>query len=146
MQTKLSHLILMLLLCLPLSACASQPVAMIDLPVFPGAEPLEPDEYSLAGKVLEAMQTSAEEQALSAKFDFYTLPDGTTWEEIVAFYQGELAGTDWTPAPELDSESDTFKGVGWSRVDGDVEQSLVVNYVPRVLTEGEFLLVGLLTK
>ena len=146
MKTSLSVLFATLLLSLSLAACAAQPVAISDVPVYPGAEPLEPDEYSLAGKVLEAMEASAAEQELSAHFALYSLPAGSTWEEIAAFYQAELAGTDWTPAPELDSESDVFKGVGWSRAGGNTEQSLVVNYVPRVLAEGEFLLVGLFSK
>jgi len=137
-KTNLSVLIVTLLLCLSLAACAAQPVTIGELPVYPGAEPLEPDEFSLAGKVLEAMEASAEEQGLPAKFALYTLPADSTWEDITAFYQDELAGTDWVPAPDLDSESEVFKGVGWSRASGNTEQSLVVNYVPKVLAEGAF--------
>jgi hypothetical protein len=146
MKKILSVLVPSLLVLLSVVACAAQPVAISDVPVYPGAEPLEPEENSLAGKVLEAMKASAEEQGLSARLDFYTLPDDATWEDVVVFYDGELAGTDWKPAPDLDSESATFKGTGWSRGSGNNEQSLVVNYVSEIPTEGSFLLVGLFSR
>ena len=146
MRVKTSLLVLVMLLCLPLAGCASEPATMDQIPVYPGAEPLEAGDHDLADKVLEAMEASAEEQSLSTKFSLYGLPEDTTWEEIAAFYEAELAGTDWTRVSQLENESEVFKGMGWGRVSGSTEQSLVINYVPRVLTEGAFLLIGLLTK
>jgi hypothetical protein len=128
------------------AACSAEPATMDDVPLYPGVQPLEGGENSVADQVLEAMQGSAEERGLIASFKLYSLPADANWDDIVAFYDEELVKSDWQPEPELTNDSDLFKAVGWSRGEGARQQSLVVNYVPDVIGEGAFLIVGLLSK
>jgi len=133
-------------LIMALGACAAQPLTLADMPLFAGAVTLEPGSHSLADQVREAMQAAAEGQGLAAEFAAYTLPETATWEDLTSFYEEELAGSDWQAAPELTSDHGDFQVIGWIRGSGDQQQSFVVNYVPDLLGEGAFILLGLLTE
>lgn len=129
-----------------LGACAAQPLTLADMPLFSGAVTLADGEHSLADQVREAMQDSAEGQGLAAEFAAYTLPGATTWADLTSFYKEELTNSDWQSAPQLTSDHGEFQAIGWVRGSGDREQSFVVNYVPDLLGEGAFVLLGLLTE
>jgi hypothetical protein len=135
-----------LLLLLAVGSCALAPVSIGSVPVYPDAKGLTAEQNNLAGQVRQAMTVSAEEQGLSAKFRLYALPEGATWDSVVAYYTGELAGTDWQPAPELNSHSDVFTGLGWTQGGAGKEQSLLVVYVPDLLSDGAHLVVGVLSE
>ena len=134
------------MLALLLAACAAQPLVLADMPLFAGAVTLADGEHSLADQTREAMAASAEGQGLAAEFAAYTLPEATTWADLTSFYKEELANSDWQSAPQLTSDHGEFQAIGWVRGSGDREQSFVVNYVPDLLGEGAFILLGLLTE
>lgn len=137
---------LAMVLLVALAACAAQPLTLAEMPLFSGAVALEQGSHGLADEVRAAMQASAEGQGLAAEFAAYTLPEAATWEDLTRFYTEELAGSDWVSAPELTSDHGDFQVIGWIRGSGDQQQSFVVNYVPDLLGEGAFMLLGLLTK
>lgn len=145
MIAKRMGLMAMVLL-VALTACAAQPLTLAEMPLFSGAVALEQGSHNLADEVRAAMQASAEGQGLTAEFAAYTLPEAATWEDLTLFYTEELADSDWVSAPELTSDHGDFQVIGWIRGNDDQQQSFVVNYVPDLMGEGAFMLLGLLTE
>jgi hypothetical protein len=141
---KLSPTLLIVLSGVLLS-CASTRVSIGSIPVYPEAEGVTGEQNNLAGQVYHAIEASAEEQGQTSKVRLYALPEDSSWQSVTAFYTAELADTDWQPAPHLNSDSDVFMGLGWTRLSGNREQSLLIVYVPALVTGGDFLVIGLLS-
>lgn len=146
MQRQALGSVMALVLLLGLGSCALARVSIGSVPVYPEAKGLTTEQHNLAGQVLQALTASAEERGMSYKFRLYSLPEGATWDSVTAYYTRELAGTDWQPAPELNSHSDVFAGLGWTRGSAGSEQSLLVVYVPELLHDGAYLVMGVLTE
>jgi hypothetical protein len=146
MNKTMSRLLLVLPIVLLVAACGTKPVLIDDLPVYPGATPMELGQNSLADSVTTAMQQSAGEQGLSAQFRLFSLPAGVTWDDVHSYYSQELAGPGWKPEPAMDVTGDAFQAAGWSQGTGDSQEALMVGYVPDVSGEGAFAILGLFAK
>jgi hypothetical protein len=146
MRSKALGSVITILLLFASVSCASGPVSIGSVPVYPDAKGLATEQNSLAGQVLQAMTASAEEQGLSSRFRLYVLPEGTSWDSVVAYYTRELDDSGWQPAPGLSRDSDVFTGLGWTRGRPGKEQSLLIVYVPELLADGAHLIVGVLTE
>jgi hypothetical protein len=80
-----------------LSACGSKAVAISDLPVFPNAVALQPGEDAIADTLLNNAEQDA---ALRSNIGVgggieqkaFRLPEGTTWEQVKAHFDGGLDG------------------------------------------------------
>jgi len=92
------------------------------------------------------MELLAGERDLFAEMERYAVPAGATWEDIRAFYEEALPAEGWESEPGLTVEEETIAFLGWSRGEGERQQSLVVGYVPDVTGEGAFLVVGVFSK
>jgi hypothetical protein len=137
---------LALLVLLLIAACGAQPIAIDQVPVYPGAQPMERGQNTLADSVADAMRQSAGEQGLNTQFRFFALPGGTTWDDVKGFYSDEMASAGWTPESALNVEGGAFQAIGWSRGSGNNQQALMVAYVSDVTGEGAFAIAGLFSK
>jgi hypothetical protein len=146
MRIPISRILLTWLILLVAVACGAKPVLIDALPVYAGAQPMERGQNNLADSVANAMQQSADEQGLSAEFRLFSLPVGTTWDDVKNFYDRETARLDWKPESAMAVEGEAFQAAGWSRGTGDNQQALVVGYVPDVTGEGAFAILGLFAK
>lgn len=146
MNKLLGLLAVGLLVVASLAACGAEPVVMGDVPVYPGTEALPPGENDMADQMANLIRESAGGEGLVTDVNLYTLPAEASWDDVRGFYEGELEGTDWEPAPELAQESEVFNSVGWSRGGGANEQALVVGYVADPFGESAFLILGLFSE
>jgi hypothetical protein len=137
---------LALFVLLLVAACGAQPIAVDQVPVYPGAQPMERGQNTLADSVADAMRQSAGEQSLNAQFRFFALPGGTTWDNVKSFYSDELTKAGWSPESAMDIQGGAFQAVGWSRGSGNNQQALMVAYVSDVTGEGAFAIAGLFSK
>jgi hypothetical protein len=128
------------------AACGTQPVTVGDLPAYPGATPLEPGQNTVADSVVSAMQQSAEQQSLNAQFRLFSLPAGTTWDDVKNFYTTEMTGRGWKPESAMDVTGGAFQATGWSLGTGDSQQALVLGYVPDVGAQGAFATLAIFSK
>jgi hypothetical protein len=83
-----------------LSACGGGTVAISDLPVYPDAAALVPGEDPVADTLLNnAEQDAALRGNLgvggSVEQKGFRLPAGTTWEQVKAYFDGELDSAGW---------------------------------------------------
>lgn len=83
-----------------LSACGSKAVEISDLPVFPNATALQPGDDPIA----DTLANNAEQDAAlrgnigiggSVKQQAYRLPEGTSWDDVKSFFNGELDSAGW---------------------------------------------------
>jgi hypothetical protein len=140
---RLATAVLVLLLVV---ACGVQPILIDDLPIYAGATALQPGQNSLADSLVTTMKQSAGEQGLNAEFRLFSLPAGTTWDDVQQFYSQEMARLKWKAEPTMSVEGEGFQAVGWSQGSGDSQQALMVGYVPDVSGEGAFAVLGLFGK
>lgn len=129
----LSALAVLLVACQP-----SEPVAMSDLPLYPGAQPLAAGENETADQILSLLDAALEEstgEGTTIESALYTLPQGESWESVRAFYERELANTAWKPASEMEQDRTNFQSAGWARGKGPQEQALAIFHVSRVIEE-----------
>jgi hypothetical protein len=132
-----------LLILLSVVACGAKPVTIDELPVYPGAVAIESGQNSLADSLAQAMQQSAGEQGLQAHFRFFSVPAGTSWDDVKSFCSGEMQGLGWNPESSMAIEEGPFLAAGWSHGSGNNQQAFVVGYVPDVSGEGAFIVLGL---
>lgn len=126
--------------------CGAKPVTLSDVPIYPGAEPLAAGQNQIADPMVARMELLAGQSGLYAEMERYAVPAGATWSDIRTFYQEALSGDGWTSVPDLTVEEETIRFLGWSRGEGESQQSLVVGYVPDVGGEGAFMVVGVFSK
>jgi hypothetical protein len=134
----------LLVLTLALACVGSgTPVAMSDIPVYPGATRIDPAGDPVASVLLESMeQAAAEESTVDAEFEFYALPTGTTLESVKDFYVGEMESTDWKPADDITIDEDVFQMFGWERS----KQAFGVGYVPEGVSDIPLMLIMIATE
>ncbi len=143
---KVLRLMAAALVLLLLAACGAEAISIDQIPPYPGAQQIERGQNSLADSVADAMRQSAGEQGLNAQFRFFSLPGGTSWDDVNGFYSDQMRRAGWEPEPALDVQGDAFQAVGWTRGTGTGQQALVVSYVPDVTGEGAFAIVALFSK
>ena len=83
-----------------LSACGSDPVTVSDLPVYPNAVALEPGDDPVADTLANNAQQDAALRSNigvggSVEQKAFRLPEGTTWEQVKSFFDGELDSAGW---------------------------------------------------
>lgn len=95
----------LIMLGVALTACASAPITLNDLPVFPDAVELTSGESQLAAPLAKSAANDAKvRQALNADGKaaqkIYRLPKGTAWDAVKKFYGEKLQATGWNSAGE----------------------------------------------
>jgi hypothetical protein len=126
--------------------CGANLVSLSDVPIYPGAEPLAAGQNQIADPMVDRMELLAGQSGLYVEMQRYTVPASATWYDIRTFYEGTLPGDGWTSVPELTVEEEVIRFLGWSRGEGERQQSLVVGYVPDVNGTGAFMVVGVFSK
>lgn len=102
MKTRSTFVLTLLFLfaALILSACGSDPATVSDLPVYPDAVALQPGDDPVA----DTLANNAEQDAAlrgnlgvggSVEQKAFRLPEGTTWEQVKSFFDGELDAAGW---------------------------------------------------
>jgi hypothetical protein len=127
-------------------ACGTEPVTMTDVPVYPGAVPMEVGQSQMADELAGIIQDSAGGEGVGVEINLYSLSTDTAWEDIKSFYTRELDGTDWAVEEQLTTESEVISTIGWGRGRGASEQALIVGHVVDVLGEGAFMIIGLFSE
>lgn len=138
--------VLTALVLLAVAGCGTEPVSIGDIPVYPGAEPMERGQNAMADELADVIKESSGGEGVNVDINLYSLPSDTTWEDIKGYYNGEIASTDWQTEADLGTESEVFSTIGWSRGGGASEQALVVGYVADILGGGAFMIVGLFSE
>jgi hypothetical protein len=139
-------LLVVLGLMLVLVGCGGgEPATAASLPSFPGASTLEPGSNPMVDTMVDTMTTSVGDQA-SVETTAYTLPADAEWEAIKQFYTDELADTDWTSSPEMETENEVISVIGWQRGGMASEQVLMVGYMPPLLGSEPVLIVSLFSE
>jgi hypothetical protein len=138
--------VLAILFTLSIVGCGTAPVAIGDIPAYPGAQAMATGENEMADEVAKAIEESSGGEGVTTEVHLYSLPTGTAWSDIEAFYDDELAGTDWESEADLTQETEFFSTLGWSRGGGANEQALVIGYMADILGTGSFLIVGLFSE
>lgn len=142
---RLAPLVLLALLLPLLIACGGgAPATMASIPVYPEATEIQPGENSLVDTVADSMQSAGGSQ-LSAEMRRYSLPAGTTWDEVSAYFTEQLAGSDWQAAANLAGTNEALSTAGWQR-GGGAEQVLLVGLLPEELAEAPVLIVALFSE
>jgi|GEM_PF-4780463 len=77
------------------SATDGNTAASDEIPVYPGAEIVE--ENSALGQIMSTAKQQAQQQQnnVNVTIDGYTLPEGTTFEQISTFYNDALTANGW---------------------------------------------------
>jgi hypothetical protein len=145
-QKFVSLVVLFVLLALSLAACGTEPISIGEIPIYPGAELMERGQNEMADEMADVIRESSGGEGIAAEVNLYSLPAGTAWGDVKAFYQGELADTDWDPEGDLNEETDFFSSLGWSRGGATNEQALIAGYVGDMLGSGAFLIIGLFSE
>jgi hypothetical protein len=146
MRKGISVFVLTILVLMLVAGCGTEPVPISDIAIYPGATLMEVGQNTMADELAETIRTSAGAEGVSVEVNLYSLPEGTTWEDVKSFYDDEIGGTDWTPESDLTTETDFFSTIGWSRGSGAGEQALTIGYAADVLGSGAFLLIGLFSE
>ena len=126
-------------------ACAGSgtPVPISDIPEYPGATSIDAADDPIASILIESMEEAAAEDAeVDAEFRVYTMPSGTTWQDVKDFYIGEMKDTDWKPAADLTIDEDVFRMIGWERA----TQALGIGFVPEDVSGTALMLIMLATE
>lgn len=92
--------VLLALLALLLAACGGEPATVNDIPAYPDATALQPGEDPIADTLVNNMEQDANLRANigtggSIEQMAYRLPEGTTWDQVKSFYDGELDSAGW---------------------------------------------------
>jgi hypothetical protein len=138
--------VLAILFALSIVACGAEPIAMGDIPIYPGAQTMARGENEMADEVAKVIEEKSTGEGIAAEVNLYSLPAGTAWGDVETFYNDELAGTDWEPKADLTQATEFFNSLTWGRSAGASEQALVVAQVADILGTGSFLIVGLFTE
>lgn len=138
--------VLAIVFTLSIAACGSEPVAIGDVPVYPGAQAMARGENEIADEVARVIEESSGGEEFTAEVRLYSLPADTALSDVETFYNDELAGTDWKPEAGMTQATEFFSTLGWSRGGGAREQALVVGYGADILGTGSFLIVGLFSE
>ncbi|MBA3534107.1 MAG: hypothetical protein H0T73_19470 [Ardenticatenales bacterium] len=143
-----THLLFpLLLLLLLLTACGTiQPVTMSELPLFPGAEPMEKGQNESADTYAQLIEQSLTGGTLQGTVKVYRIPTDSRWEDIQAFYNTELAKDNWKESLSLSEETATVKTAGWSRGALNEEQALFLALSSDPISGEAFILVGLFSE
>ncbi len=96
-----TRLLIMLFSALLLGACGSKPVAIADMPVYPGATELKPGESNIADTLkTNGQQDAAMRQAAgvggSTTQKGFNLPTDAKWDQVKVFYTDKLTASGWT--------------------------------------------------
>ena len=122
---------------------AGTPIPISDIPDYPGASIIDAAADPIASLLIESMQeAAAADTEVDAKFNVYSLPDGTTWKDVKDFYTGAMKDTGWKSADDLTIDEDVFHMIGWERS----KQALGIGFVPEEVGGTPLLLVMLATE
>jgi hypothetical protein len=146
MSRGIAIFVLMILILVSVVSCGTEPVAVSEIPVYPGATLMERGQNSIVDELANTIRTSAEAEGVIVEMNLYSLPEGTTWDDVKSFYNDELGNTDWMSESNLATETDFFSTIGWSRGSAASEQALTIGYAADVLGNGAFLLIGLFSE
>lgn len=130
-----------------LAACggSNAPVALADIPVFTGAEPMRTGASIIADTLVGSIEQGLANQNLTSTINLYRLPEGTTWASVKEFYTGQIAG-DWKTVPELTQEAGTINILGWQRGGAASEQVLIAGQAEDPVLGETFLVLGLFSE
>jgi hypothetical protein len=102
MKTRAPVLLIVILMiaAVVLSACGSKALEIGDLPAYPEAVALQPGDDPVADTLANnAVQDQAVRSNLgvggSVVQQAYRLPEGTTWEQVKSFFDGEMDSAGW---------------------------------------------------
>jgi hypothetical protein len=133
-------LVLMTVLALALAACGSGSTGGTGgttgggttsggLPLFAGAKVVEEGSPMAIGINAIKDQMKAQPNGADAKFDAYSLPAGTTFEQVKTFYNDELGKKGYKSAESMGASAASMPGSGvWIKDDG--ASSVTVTSVP----------------
>lgn len=142
----ISAAILMIMLLLSLAACGAPAVKMTEVPVFPGATPLDKGQNEIADAAADGLKQSVSAENVTADVQMYALPEGTNWDDVTKFYNDKLSSSDWKTSAEIAQDTEFFKVVGWTRGSLNSEQALGVGFGPEMLGNQPFLMVALMSE
>jgi hypothetical protein len=139
--------LLLILLALILVACGGgDSVSFGDIPVYEGAVAIEPGQNDFADLVANLMSDASSTEDATSDVELYTAPEGTTWDDIKAYYDGELSDTDWESDTSLSQSNEAVSIAGWTRGSGGSEQALLIGHTADPLSSNAFIIVVLLTE
>ncbi len=146
-RKKFQLLLPLFALMLAALACGgSSPVTIDEIPVFPGATALQSGESPMADQLAQVVAESAGEEDVRSDIRLYSVPAGTTWEQIREYYTSELSGTDWEQDTQLDQNSEFFQSMGWTRGSLSSEQALVVGFTQDPFSGDSILMISLFSE
>jgi hypothetical protein len=145
-RTVISFLLLGTLVGFLVLACGAEPVAMSEVPVYPGAVLMQGGQSQMADELAGIIRNSAGGEGVGVEINLYSLSTDTSWEDIKSFYTRELADTDWGVEEQLTTESEVISTIGWGRGRGASEQALIVGHVTDAVGEGAFMIIGLFSE
>jgi hypothetical protein len=128
-------------------ACGGgSPATIADIPVFPGASVMQPGDNEMADILSETIADTATTEGVNAEVILYRLPDGTSFQDLAAFFDGALADTDWDPDASLYEETEFFSSAGWLRGGLASEQALILAYSEDPFDGVVFYMIGLFSE
>lgn len=102
-RTMLLVFALLAIAAVAMTACggSAQPVTLNDIPAFAGAKEFKPGESAIGDTLAKNMQTNAaltQAMGTGGKLEQkgFSLPDGTTWDQVQKFYDDMLKGAGWS--------------------------------------------------
>ncbi len=100
MKSRTALLITLLIALFALAACGSDPAALSDIPTYDGATALQAGQDAIADTLIQNMEQDASLRTNigvggSIEQMAYSLPAGTTWEQVKGFYDKALADAGW---------------------------------------------------
>jgi hypothetical protein len=99
------------------------------LPLFAGAKVVEEGSPMAIGINAIKDQMKAQPNGADAKFDAYSLPAGTTFDQVKTFYNDELGKQGYTSAESMGASAASMPGSGvWIKDNG--ASSVTVTSVP----------------
>ena len=138
--------LLLIVLALIVAACGGESVPFEDVPIYEGATAIEPGQNEFADLIANLMSDASTTEEATADIELYIAPEGTTWDDIQAFYDGQLSDTDWEPDASLSQSNEAVSMTGWTRGSGANEQALLVGHTVDPLGADAFIIVVLLTE
>lgn len=109
------------------AACGTQPVALADIPVYPGATELKPGESPIGDTLGSNNQQDAllrSQLNLGGKTEQkgFQMPAGVTWDQVRSFYDEQLKQTGWASnnlvggiLEQANQGNDSFRIANWQR-------------------------------
>jgi hypothetical protein len=136
----------LLVLMLAALACGgSEPITVADVPVFEGANPIKEGQSTVAEAVVTALESSADQEGVTAEATVYSVPDGKTWDDIKNFYGSQL-GSEWKADDQLTQTEEGFNTAGWTRGGLASEQALIVAWVNDPIVKKDFMVLVLFSE